>query len=411
MSKKKIWMMNHYAIPPNMGGGTRHYDLSEELVKRGYDVTVVASSFDIKLREEKLEPNEKYRIELINGVKFVWIKTYPYRTNNYKRFINMISFALNSYKVCRKMEKPDVIVASSVHPFTCISGYYLAKKKKARYVAEIRDLWPQTLIDMGALKEHSIVTKVFRFIERFIYKRAEKIIILLPKVAEYIKSYGITDEKLVYIPNGVVIKRYDEIINLNKKSLTVSEIMKDHEGHFTAIYLGAHGPANNLENIIKAAKILQDKGREDIHFLMVGDGTTKTKLVDMVKEQGIKNVFFYQPIVKYDVPLLLKEMDVCLFNLAKVDVFKYGISPNKLFDYLSSKKPIIFACETTNDIVKEANAGISIKPENEEEFAQTVLEIYNMTEDERKTMGSNGRTYVEKFHDISVLVNKLEQIL
>jgi glycosyltransferase involved in cell wall biosynthesis len=408
---KKIWFLNHYAIPPNMGGGTRHYDLSEELIKRDYDVTVVASSFEIKTRKEKLEINEKYRIEVLNGVKFIWIKTYPYKTNNYKRFFNMISFALNSYKVCRKMEKPDVIIASSVHPFTCISGYFLAKKKKARYIAEIRDLWPQTLIDMGALKERSIVTKVFRYIEKFIYKRAEKIIILLPKIADYIKSYGISDEKLVYIPNGVVIKRYDEIISLNKNSLTVSKIMKDHIGKFTAIYLGAHGPANNLENIIKSAKIIQSNGCDDIHFLMVGDGVTKSKLVDMVKEQGITNVFFYQPIAKYDVPLLLKEIDVCLFNLAKVDVFKYGISPNKLFDYLSSKKPIVFACETTNDIVNEAQAGISIKPENEVLFAETVLKIYKMNENERKTLGINGRRYVEEFHDISVLVSKLEEIL
>lgn len=411
MSKKKIWMMNHYAIPPNMGGGTRHYDLSEELVKRGYDVTVVASSFDIKLRKEKLKANEKYRIEILNGVKFVWIKTYPYNTNNYKRFINMISFSINSYRICRKMEKPDVIIASSVHPFTCISGYYLAKKKKARYIAEIRDLWPQTLIDMGALKEHSLVTKVFKFIEKFIYKRAEKIIILLPKIADYIQSYNVSEKKMVYIPNGVVLKRYDEILKLNKDSLIVSEIMQEHAGKFTAIYLGAHGPANNLENIIRAAKNIEDKGYDDIHFLMVGDGTTKMKLENMVKDQGISNVFFYQPIAKYDVPLLLKETDVCLFNLAKVDVFKYGISPNKLFDYLSSKKPIIFACDTTNDIVNEAHAGISIEPENEEKFAEAVLKIYNMDENSRETMGINGRQYVEEFHDISVLVNKLEQIL
>ncbi|WDU84531.1 hypothetical protein [Caloramator sp. Dgby_cultured_2] len=121
----------------------------------------MASSFDLKTRTERLNEGEKYRIENINGVKFLWIRTFPYKTNDYKRFINMISFAINSYKLLKKFERPDVIIASSVHPFTCIAGYYLARNFNARYIAEIRDLWPETLIDMGAMKKTVFLQRCF----------------------------------------------------------------------------------------------------------------------------------------------------------------------------------------------------------------------------------------------------------
>ncbi|KRQ87432.1 putative glycosyl transferase [Caloramator mitchellensis] len=407
---KRIWIMNHYAVPPYIGGGTRHFDLAEELAGRGYDVTVFASSFDLKTRTERLNEGERYRIEEINGVKFFWIRTYPYKTNDYKRFLNMISFAVNSYRILSRLERPDVILASSVHPFTCISGYYLAKKFGARYIAEIRDLWPETLIDMGAMRKDSISAKVFYAIEKFIYDKAEKIIVLLPGAKDYINSVGNYGDKVEYIPNGVVVKRYDEVLQKNEKSSRVEEILIEHAGKLKAVYLGAMGPANALDVILNAAKILKDEGINNIDILLIGDGPEKEKLINMKNELGLENVSIYDPIKKYDVPFLLDGIDICLFNLKDLDVFKYGISPNKLFDYLCSAKPILFSCKAVNDIVKEANAGISIEPESPERFAAALKELANMDEHKRRELGQNGRRYVEQNHDISRLVDKLDSL-
>jgi len=155
--KKKIWILNHYAIPPTMGGITRHFDYAKELVKRGYDVSIFASSFDHKQRVELLGKGEKFKIEDYSGVKFVWIKTTPYKKNDFKRVVNIFSFAKNLYFIARKFEKPDTIIASSFHPLTWVVGYRLAKGKKAEFVAEVRDLWPQSGIDLGAFKEGSLI--------------------------------------------------------------------------------------------------------------------------------------------------------------------------------------------------------------------------------------------------------------
>lgn len=407
---KKIWIMNHYAITPNMGGITRHFDFAEELVKRGYEVTVFASSFDHKLRIETLKPGEQYREENVSGVKFMWIRTTPYKKNDIKRVLNMVTFGVNLYRLGCKLERPDVLIASSFHPLTAISGYFLSKKKNTKYIAEIRDLWPQSAIDMGAISENGLPAFLLRKVEKFIYTKASKIIVLLPKAVDYVMAMGIEEGKIAYIPNGVVMDRYDETIKNNEPADELREILKGHENKFKAIYLGAMGPSYSLETIVQAAKIIKDKGLNDIDILMVGDGTKKEELSTYCKQNGIDNMYFYNPIKKYNVPLLLDSMDLCLFNLKDMKVFRFGISPNKLFDYMYSAKPIIFACECANNLVQEANAGVSVPPEKPEEFAEAVIQVYNMTLEERIILGENGRRYIKENHDMPVLVDKMEKL-
>lgn len=407
---KKIWIMNHYAITPNMGGITRHFDLAEELVKRGYEVTIFASSFDHKLRVETLRDGEAYREEIVSGVRFVWLRTTAYKKNDIRRAMNMLTFAVQLYRRGKKMEQPDIILASSFHPLTVISGYFLSKKKKSKFIAEIRDLWPQSAIDMGAIRKNGIPAKVLKSVEKFMYKRAQKIIVLLPKAVEHVAELGIAADKIAYIPNGVVMKRYDEAAGSDQLSEAVSGIINHHQGHFKALYLGAMGPSYALDNVIQAAKIISSQGYRNIDILMIGDGTKKAELMELCKKENCTNVYFYDPVKKYDVPQILKNIDLCLFNLKDLKVFRFGISPNKLFDYMYSSKPLVFACECSNDLVKEANAGISVPPENPEAFAKAVIELYSMNEEERARLGANGRKYIQQYHDIPVLVDKLEKL-
>lgn len=169
---KKVWILNHYAIPPKVGGITRHFDFAKQLAERGYSVTIFASSFDHKQRVEMLEKGKKFKIEEYEKVKFVWIKTFPYKKNDIKRLFNIFSYAKNLYFIARKFERPDVILASSFHPLAWIVGYLLSKKFKCKFIAEVRDLWPQSGIDLGALKEGSVIVKLLRSLEKFIYTKA-----------------------------------------------------------------------------------------------------------------------------------------------------------------------------------------------------------------------------------------------
>jgi len=264
---------------------------------------------------------------------------------------------------------------------------------------EVRDLWPQTLIDLGALSKNNLFIRDLRALEKFLYKRAKRIITLLPKASNYIANYRVNREKIVWIPNGVDLERFK---NIKKEKL---------DSQFRVLYLGAFGRTNALDIVLKAAKIIQDEGYKEIKFALVGDGEEKLKLVRQKERLNLKNVEFGNPISKDNVPEFLQKADVALFNLAKVAVFKYGISSNKLFDYLASGKPIVFSVNAPNRIIEESGCGISIPPEEPETMAKAIIQLYRTPLEEREEMGRKGREYVEKYHSIPVLVDKLEKVI
>jgi glycosyltransferase involved in cell wall biosynthesis len=397
-----IWILNHYAITPNLPGGTRHFDFGKELVRRGYKVTIFASSFHYSLlRETKEYEKEKFIVEDYEGVRFVWLKTFSYSGNDWRRVVNMLSYAIRAYEVAQKIntEKPDIIIGSSVHLFAVFTAYLLSKKYKTPFIMEVRDLWPQTLMDMGVSKWHPFVI-LLGILEKFLYKRADKIIVLLPRANEYIEKLGISPEKIVWIPNGVDFERFQF---KNGGSLRDETYTSDE---FIVTYTGAIGKANNLDVAIEAAKILQ-KDYPNIKFLFVGDGPEKGRLLEIVKKEKINNVEFRPPVAKNKIVEIILKSDALFFHLQDSPIFKYGISSNKLFDYLASGKPIIFSSNSINNPVEEAKAGITVPPDNPQALADAIIKLYKMSPEERRAMGLNGRKYVEKYHSLPVLVDKL----
>ena len=407
---KNIWIFNHYAISPDMSGGTRHYDLGKELVRRGHKVAIFASGFDHNTKKYiKVHPKERYKIEDYNGVYFVWLNTIPYYGNDWRRILNMISYGVRVLSVCRRIEKPDVIIGSSVHPFAVLAAWWLARRYKARFIFEVRDLWPQTTVEMEAIKATGIPAKILYVWEKFMYKKAEKIIVLLPNAKEYIEKRGIDPQKIVWIPNGVNLEQFYNPRQLDPDSNLV-KFLRKNKNKFKIIYAGAHGPANGLDVVVEAASILQ-RNHNEVQFLLIGDGVEKDKLQHDSKKYNLKNMHFSFSIPKEKIPDLLQYADLLLHCLAPINVFKYGISPNKVFDYLASGKPIIISAEIANNIVQDAKAGIIVKPGNAEALAQGILKIENMTLEERQKLGANGRAYVEKYHNTRVLAGILEKIL
>jgi glycosyltransferase involved in cell wall biosynthesis len=408
---KNIWILNHYAITPDMPGGTRHYDFGKKLVKRGYNVTIFASSFHYTQHKElKLKKKEKYKIENVDGINFVWIKTFPYQKNNWRRVINMISYMWRVYwlgekitKTDENIKKPDIIIGSSVHLLAVLSAYWLSKYYEVKFIMEVRDLWPQTLIDFKKFKKNHPIIKILKSLEKFLYKKAQKIIVLLPLASKYIINLGIDKNKIFWIPNGT---------DLNKFKRMEAKKNESKNEYFKIIYLGAHGQANALETILNAAKIIQDEKKyKKIKFTFIGDGSEKKNLEKYSEKLLLKNVKFCSPIKKRKIPEALTDADILIFNLKKSDVFKYGISSNKLFDYMAATKPIIFAANTANNPIREARCGLPVPPENPEKMAEAIIKLYKMPLEEREKMGQRGREYVEKYHSIPVLVDKLEKVI
>jgi len=392
-----IWIFNHHALTPDMSGGTRHYDFAKELIKRGHSVTIVASSFHYSKYEEMKEYGDReYLEETIDNIDFIWIKTPPYFGNGISRIKNMLSYTVKVLKYIPKLnlEKPDIIVGSSVHLFAVYSAYKLSKKYTTPFVMEVRDIWPQTLIDMGISKWHPFII-LLGVLEKYLYKKADKIISNLPYAYEHIEKY-VSKEKFSWISNGVDLSNIKYTPKIQNKKFVIS-------------YTGAIGVANNLQVLLYVAKKLQDK--KDIYFRIVGDGAQKEKLEKFVIKENLQNVSIENPVPKNEVTNILENSDVLFLSLIDSPLYRFGISLNKLFDYMASGRVVVFAGNSKNNPIKDAHAGYSIVPDDVEILEKTILEIYTLSQEDRNEIGQKIRTYAEQNYAIEVLVDKFEKLL
>ncbi|MCR4420960.1 MAG: glycosyltransferase family 4 protein [Exilispira sp.] len=405
---KNIWILNHYARPNIYPGGTRHYDISKYLVKNGYQVTIFSSSFLHGKDLNILSNNQKYKIEFYEGVRFFWINTKPlYEGNGIKRFLNMISYLILVLRYSKVLnEKPDVVIGSSVHLFACLTGVILSKKYKSGLITEIRDIWPQSLVEIGSLSKFHPVVLFFSIIERYIYSKSKYIITLLENSTNYFIKKGLKLDQISYIPNGVDIEEY----SYNKNNFKSPFEFDKTKINFC--YCGAHGKANALNNIIEACNLLNSYGfSEKYIFNFIGDGPEKVKLIERSRELKLNNIRFYNPVPKKEIPSILQNIDILVFNLMKLTVLNNGLSPNKLFDYMCSGKFIISACNEEVDLVKKASCGINVEPENPEKLAEAMKKAIELDSNDRNIIGYNGFEYVKKHHDIKLLSKKLIELI
>jgi glycosyltransferase involved in cell wall biosynthesis len=323
--------------------------------------------------------------------------------------MNMLSYAVVVLVVQSRFRRPDAIIGSTVHPFAAAAALVAARIRGARFLFEIRDLWPQTLVDMGAMPSGSIAARGLWWMEAVLVRRAEIVITLLPRMAEYLAQRGLPTDRILYLPNGVR-SRMDPPEAAPRH---VSEMLDrlEAEGRFVVGYVGAHGRANGLQVIVDAAARLQSEGDRRIHVVLVGDGPEKPGLLASARDLGLANVTFVDPVARAAVAAVLHRLDAAILHLSYVDVFRYGISPNKLFDYMANECPVLFACESGNDPVTEAGAGISLPPEDPAALAAAMRQMAGLPHRERRRMGAAGRRYIERNHDLERLAARLGDYL
>lgn len=405
-----VWMLNHYAVTPDLPGGSRHFDLGRQLLRHGYQVTIFASGFDHGTKTyPKMNPAERLKIEENSGVRFVWVRTPTYRGNDWRRIWNMVSYAIGVLSIAGRFARPDVIVGSSMHPFAVLAAWRLSRRFRVPFVFEVRDLWPQTPIDMGSMKATSIPARLLYGWERMMYAAAARVITLLPDAGQYIAGRGMDASKMVWIPNGVDLERFRDVVALDPSS-DAARALARNRGKFKVLYAGAHGPTNGLELIVETARVLS--GIDDVQFLLVGGGSAKPALMQSATRYGLNNISFVDPVPKSSIPALLKEADLLLFCLRPLSVYRYGISLNKSYDYLASGKPVLMVGDAaSNSVVSEAGAGIQVPWGDPEECARAILRLRQLPEDVRQVLGSNGRSYVENSNDTRLLGARMAALL
>jgi glycosyltransferase involved in cell wall biosynthesis len=397
---KQLWILNHYAQHIGGAGGTRHFHLAQRLKKYGWNASIVAASFDHSSGQQRFDLSKSCQHESIDGVPFVWLKTPPYSRNGFRRILNILAYSIGAVRkrVWCALPKPDVVIGSSVHPMAALSALIISIRLKVPFVFEVRDLWPQTLVDMGALRNNSLITYVLRRLEIELYKRSSLIIVLMPGAVDYIARLRVDSNRVICIPNGVDLSLF-----------SVSGLHETKKAdQFTLMYFGAHGRANDLANVVRAMYILQNEGyTERVLLRIIGDGPEKDSLISQSNALGIKNIRFEPPVKKSEIPTVAASADAFIFTLINCDVFRYGISPNKLFDFMAAGRPVIYCCSAANNPVAEAAAGITVPPSNPTELSNAIKRLIKMPKKKHLEMGRRARDYIKKHHDFVSLGGKL----
>ncbi len=402
----RIWIINQYASTPLTAVGGRHYHFARDLVKLGHEVVVIAARQSHLSRDLKACA-EAPAVEVCEGFRFVRIDVPSYTSaHSIVRLLGWLLFAAKLAKVPGMVkDQPDVILCSSPSLFSYLGAEYLAKKYKAKLTFEIRDIWPQTLIELGGFSTKNPAIALMQYVEDRAYRVSNNVVSNLPNSVEHMVSRGLDREKFTWIPNGF---SREEIESPSELEADYAEKIPDHK--FLVGYTGAFGVANALGTIIDAAILL--KNRTDIAFVLIGHGPLKKALQERVREEGLENVHILDAVTKDKVQSALKLFDACYIGLTRNDLFRFGVSPNKLFDYLVAGKPIIYGIDSGDyKPVEDFGAGFNITPETPHELVEAVLRLQAMTQDERQAMGERGKQAAYENHEYSHLARKLEQVL
>ena len=399
-----ILIVNHYTTPPTEPGGTRHFSLAKELMALGHRVTLVGSAFDHLTRTSRLSPGEMIRKERLEGVSCLWLRTPPYKGNGAGRLWNMRVFAraVRRLGLAQLDWSPDLVVGSSPHPFGAQAALKLARALGAPFVLELRDVWPQSLMDvMDVSPWHPLIWLMER-VERELYQGADHIITLLPAVAQRVAERGGDPGAITWVSNGIDL------------SLVPPVAAPRDTGPFTFMYAGAHGVTNALDVILDAAAHLQAREQysaRPIQVVLVGTGPEKARLQARAETERLRNVAFLPPVPKHEIYGLLAQADAFLVSSRDSSLWQYGISFNKLYDFMAMTRPVVAGLKAPGNPIAEADAGLTVAPGSATAMAQAMINLMSIPPEARRAMALRGRAHVEAEFDFRQLARKFEEAL
>ena len=395
--KGNIWVINQFAGKPTSGWGERHFYFSKYWIEKGYSVTIFSGSYN-HVFSELPDCTGQFSAENVEGVNFCWVKTPRYNPQSIFRFWSFLVFAFKMFFApSSKYGKPDFIVISSMPIFPIVTGYLLKNKFRSKALFfEIRDIWPLTLVLLGNISPKHPAVKFIGWFEKFGYRKADKIISLLPNAAEHIEEVAQASAKFHYIPNGL-----DENV-LEKEEPRLGDLNLIPSEKFVIGYAGTIGLANALEFFVEAAGLMKTDNR--FYFVIIGEGYLKESLIKSSESFG--NILFLPKVRKNQVAAFLDKFDVCFVGRNNSPLFKHGVSANKYFDYMLAGKPILDSNNLIKDPVELSGCGIIVEPDSSEAIVTGIVQLFEMSDGQRLYMGQLGHDYVKKHHSIEHLSNE-----
>jgi glycosyltransferase involved in cell wall biosynthesis len=396
-----ILYLNHYAGSPALGMEYRPYYLAREWVRAGHRVQVVAAAFShVRSRQPEVGDEE------VDGIAYHWVATPPYRGNGPRRAFNVWAFLSAVWRDAPRLAggvKPDVVIASSTYPMDIWVARRLARLAGARLVYEVHDLWPLSPRELFGMPRWHPFIVLCQAAEDAAYRDADVVVSMLPKVHDYMASRGLDLRKLHIVPNGITLEEWSGDAEALGPSLQATLRAARAAGRTLVGYAGSHGVPNALDTLLDAARLLRD---EPLHFVLVGDGHEKHRLAARVQAEGLTQVSLLPAIPKAQIPSFLAAIDIAYIGWQRVPIYRFGIAPNKLMDYMMARCAVLHAVDAGNDPVAEAGCGITVAPESPAAVADGLRRLSSLSAAERLAMGQRGQDFVLAHHTYPVLAQR-----
>lgn len=400
----EMWVVNHYSSTESKDGtNARHAWLATNLKRNGWNVGLITASVSHPSGIQRLTGVRLRHFE--RGLDFdsLWVRVPSYIGNGLKRVLGMWLFAslILVPGVLKPLHKPDIVMGSTVHFFAAFSGLILARRWRVPFVFEVRDIWPDTLVDLGKIKEGSLIARAMKSASKFLAQRSVLVVSPLPGVANYVNDLGVRGVSSLWVPNGA------------ERSLLPEVSPPPATLPFVFMYLGSHGNTNELELLVDAFDYMwRLESEPNVRLRIIGDGPLKVKLSESIRRLKSHTAISLEPGIPRSEALRVSQDAHCMVLTAKpLSVYRYGMSPNKLFDYFLSGRPVIMSEVDPSHPVSGVGAGFEVQPNNVQALAKIMRHVSSLPPEELSEMGAKGRKAAEGPYSYQELTKTLSHAL
>ena len=396
-----ILLVNQYAGTPALGMEYRPYYLAREWVRLGHRVMIVAASYS-HYRAHQPVPGD----ETLDGISYRWLPVPAYTGNGWARMRNVLSFLSQLWTQAPALvatQRPDVVISSSTYPLDTWVARRIAQLAGARLVHEVHDLWPLSPVELSGMSPWHPFALICQSAEDAAYRHSDAVVSMLPKVHAHMARRGLDLRKLSIVPNGVSPEEWS--VPPEPLRPDVAQVLDADRSAGAVIvgYAGSMGRPNALDVLLDAARLLADR---PLRFVLVGDGHERERLAARIGAQGLSQVALLAPIPKAQVPAFLAGIDIAYLGWQRQPLYRFGIAPNKLMDYMMAARPVLHSVEAGNDPVAESGCGLTVAPESAEAVARGLRQLAALSPRERRQFGERGRAYVLQHHAYPVLARQ-----
>lgn len=408
-----VWIVNHYAIPPSLGGLVRHYYFSKYLQKKGHSVKILTSSKIHNTDINMIKDKSLYKEEMMDGVEYTFVRSRDYKGNGLDRIWNLIDMPFQMWKVMKRFyrqQRPDVIYTSSPDLFVAFFALVFGKTHRIPVVVEVRDLWPESIVEYNGMSSKNPIIIGLYCLEKWIYRKADQLIFTMEGGKEYIADKGwdkrVSLGKVNHVNNGVDLTEFYSNVDV----FVTDDKELNAEDKFKVVYVGSIRRANNIQSLVDAARELKGQGADDIVFLIYGSGTDKADLERECRTEHLQNIYFKDAVEKKYIPYILSRSNLNILNYKQAGTWKYGGSQNKQFEYLASGRPICSNVKMGYSIIEKNQCGIEEDITSPQRYADIIRNYRDMDEEQYKRQCAAAKRAAQEY-DYEVLAKKIEIIL